>query len=96
MGVALSELTDWESMNWGTIEKMEFSQQDTAGSNCDSGPETDREDQPGPSKIPKITKTKGASKYRTKFNKAWITTFPFIHEVPSDAHSFTVLCADEM
>ena len=68
---------------------MEFSQQDTAsGSDCDSGPETDREDQPGPSKMPKITKTKGASKYRTKFNKAWIATFPFVREVPGDAHSF--------
>ena len=68
---------------------MESSQQDTtSGSDCDSMPETDREDQPGPSKIPMITKTKDASKYRTKFNKAWITTFHSYVRFQGDHHSF--------
>ena len=62
---------------------MESSHKDT-----NSWPKIDHKDQTGPSNVSTMTKNKGASRYRTKFNKAWITTFLFVHEVQGDAHSF--------
>ena len=46
-------------------------------------------EEPGPSRKAKLTKTKGADVYRTKFSSAWIQQmYPFIHEVSGNEHSF--------
>ena len=54
------------------------------------------DDEPS-SKRPKLTTAKGAAVYRTKFNKEWTQTRPFIREVRGDAYSFLcTICGCEV
>ena len=59
-----------------------------AGSNNDSDTYCD---EPGPSspKWPRTAAVKGTAVYRTKFNKGWTDTWPFIREVPGNQYSFS-------
>ena len=43
---------------------------------------------PGSSKKLKLSGSKGAAVYQTKFKKAWTEAYPFIHEVRGDKYSF--------
>ena len=45
-------------------------------------------EEPGPSKKAKLTKMKGATVYRTKFNPAWMQMYPYIREVSGNAYNF--------
>ena len=63
-------------------------------SEADAGSDNDSDtycDEPGPSspKQPRTAAVKGAAVYRTKFNKEWTDTWPFICEVPGDQYSFS-------
>ncbi len=49
-----------------------------------SGSETD----PGPSKRIKVLGKAGAAVYRTKFNRGWTKTYPFIVGVKGDPYKF--------
>ena len=70
---------------------MESSHEDT-----DSGPETDREDQPGPSKLPQITKNKGVCtcRYLQSSIKPESLLFHLYARSRVMPIAFTALCAD--
>ena len=64
---------------------LEDSDANSSSYETDQDSNSKHDDQPRPSKI---TKRKGAATYKTKFNKTWSKTWPFICEVREDAHSF--------
>lgn len=59
-----------------------------ASASSDDGDSESGESVEPSSKKVKITKTKGAARYRTKFNREWTRTYPFIKEVRGDVYSF--------
>ena len=49
---------------------------------------SDSETDPGPSKRMKVPGKAGAAVYKTKFNKAWTSSYPFISGVKGDPYKF--------
>ena len=47
------------------------------GANPDLVSDSER-DNPGPSKRVKVSRKVGAAVYRTRFNHAWMKTYPFV------------------
>ncbi len=65
-----------------------MAEKDTWESDLESETDDDHAGPASPPKRPKTSKMKGAAVYRTKFNKAWTKTYPFVHEVQGDMYSF--------